>query len=282
MQPKHNSTHHQIRGCHKDAQPFFFLLRQPLSDVWWLPTNRHRLPTNRHWLHTNHHRLPTNRHRLPTNRHRLPTNRHRLPTNRHRLPTNRHRLPTNRHRLPTNRHQLPTGRHHRAYWTLRVFFFYIIMATPASNHAYAKNSKVTTSPMSSIFNKPRLPRLLQQTNGIPRKRNWRTLQRTRRFRSSHLPNGLGKPLWEHNGWRLETHRAGSLLHARVEYPDASTLMASASIFVKNRRRFCITCRKARKWGKPNFSEQGETEPLVHDGLFWGPVPGIIYGGVAEG
>ena len=71
------------RGCHTDAQPFFFfLLRQPLSDVWWLPTNRHRLPTNRHRLHTN------------------------------------------RHRLPTNRHQLPTGRHHRAYWTLRVFFFF--------------------------------------------------------------------------------------------------------------------------------------------------------------
>ena len=116
---------------------FFFLLRQPLSDVWWLPTNRHRLPTNRHRLHTNRyqlptnrhrlhtnrHRLPTNRHRLPTNRHRLPTNRHRLHTNRHRLHTNRHRLHTNRHRLPTNRHQLPTGRHHRAYWTLRVFFF---------------------------------------------------------------------------------------------------------------------------------------------------------------
>ena len=41
---------------------FFFLLRQPLSDVWWLPTNRHRLPTNRHRLHTNRHRLHTNRH----------------------------------------------------------------------------------------------------------------------------------------------------------------------------------------------------------------------------
>ena len=68
---------------------FFFLLWHPLSDVWWLPTNRHRLPTNRH-----------------------------------RLPTNRHRLPTNRHRLPTNRHRLPTGRHRRAYWTLRVFFFF--------------------------------------------------------------------------------------------------------------------------------------------------------------
>ena len=38
---------------------FFFLLRQPLSDVWWLPTNRHRLPTNRHRLPTN--RLHTNR-----------------------------------------------------------------------------------------------------------------------------------------------------------------------------------------------------------------------------
>ena len=88
---------------------FFFLLRQPLSDVWWLPTNRHRLPTNRH---------------------RLPTNRHRLHTNRHRLHTNRHRLHTNRHRLHTNRHQLPTGRHHRAYWTLRVFFIFFIMATP--------------------------------------------------------------------------------------------------------------------------------------------------------
>ena len=80
------------RGCHKDAQPFFFfLLRQPLSDVWWLPTNRHRLPTNRHRLHTN-----------------------------------RHQLHTNRHRLPTNRHQLPTGRHHRAYWTLRVFFYILL------------------------------------------------------------------------------------------------------------------------------------------------------------
>ena len=67
------------RGCHKDAQPFFFffLLRQPLSEVWWLPTNRHRLPTNRH-------------------------------------------------RLPTNRHRLPTNRHHRAYWTLRVFFFFLL------------------------------------------------------------------------------------------------------------------------------------------------------------
>ena len=126
---------------------FFFLLRQPLSDVWWLSTNRHRLPTNRHRLPTNRHRLPTNRHRLHTNRHRLHTNRHRLPTNRHRLHTNRHRLPTNRHwlptnrhrlhtnchrlhtkrhRLPTNRHQLPTVRHHRAYWTLRVFFFSLL------------------------------------------------------------------------------------------------------------------------------------------------------------
>ena len=69
------------RGCHKDAHPlFFFILWHPLSDVWWLPSNRHRLPTNRH-------RLPTNRHRLHTNRHRLHTNRHRLPTNSHRLPT---------------------------------------------------------------------------------------------------------------------------------------------------------------------------------------------------
>ena len=109
---------------------FFFLLRQPLSDVWWLPTNRHRLPTNRHRLHTNRHRLHTNRHRLPTNRHRLPTNRHRLHTSRHRLHTNRHRLHTNRHRLPTNRHQLPTGRHHRAYWTLRVFFFLLWQPLP--------------------------------------------------------------------------------------------------------------------------------------------------------
>ena len=89
-------AHAEARGCHKDAHPFFFLLRHPLSDVWWLPTNRHRLHTNRH----------------------------RLPTNRHRLPTNRHRLPTNRHRLPTNRHRLPTGRHRRAYWTLRVVFFF--------------------------------------------------------------------------------------------------------------------------------------------------------------
>ena len=66
----------------------FFLLWHPLSDVWWLPTNRHRLHTNRH-----------------------------------RLPTNRHRLPTNRHQLHTNRHRLPTGCHRRACWTLRVFFF---------------------------------------------------------------------------------------------------------------------------------------------------------------
>ena len=124
-----NCRQHQPGVAIRTLSLFFFLLRQPLSDVWWLPTNRHRLPTNRHRLHTNRHRLPTNRHRLPTNRHRLhtnlhrlPTNRHRLPTNRHRLPTNRHRLPTNRHQLPTNRHQLPTGRHHRAYWTLRVFF----------------------------------------------------------------------------------------------------------------------------------------------------------------
>ena len=67
------------RGCHKVAHPFFFLLWHPLSDVRWLPTNRHRLHTNRHRLHTNCHGLPTNRHRLPTNRHRLHTNRHRLP-----------------------------------------------------------------------------------------------------------------------------------------------------------------------------------------------------------
>ena len=98
------------RGCNKDAHPFFFLLWHPLSDVWWLPTNRQRLHTNRHRLHINRHRLPTNRHRLHTNR---------------------HRLHTNRHRLPTNRHRLPTGRHHRAYWTLRVFFFFFIMAPPA-------------------------------------------------------------------------------------------------------------------------------------------------------
>ena len=51
----------------------FFLLWHPLSDVWWLPTNRHRLQTNRHRLHTNRHRLHTNRHRLHTNRHRLPS-----------------------------------------------------------------------------------------------------------------------------------------------------------------------------------------------------------------
>ena len=141
-----------IRGCHKDAQPFFFLLRQPLSDVWWLPTNRHRLPTNRHRLHTNRyqlptnrHRLHTNRHRLPTNRHRLPTNRHRLPTNRHRLHTNRHRLHTNRHRLHTNRHQLPTGRHHRAYWTLRVFFLFI-MANPGFYGGHSTGYKLGNHP----------------------------------------------------------------------------------------------------------------------------------------
>ena len=139
-------------GAIRTLTLFFFLLWHPLSDVWWrptnrhrLPTNRHRLPTNRHRLHTNRHRLPTGRHRLHTNRHRLHTNRHRLPTNRHRLPTgphrlhtNRHRLPTNRHRLPTgrhrlhtnrhrlhtNRHRLPTNRHRRAYWTLPVLFYY--------------------------------------------------------------------------------------------------------------------------------------------------------------
>ena len=47
------------RGCHKDTHPFsflFFSLWHPLSDVWWLPTNRHQ-------LHTNRARLPTNRHR---------------------------------------------------------------------------------------------------------------------------------------------------------------------------------------------------------------------------
>ena len=88
-----------IRGCHKERSAFFFFTKA-LSDVWWLPTNRHRLPTNCHRLHTNRYQLPTNRHRLPTNRHRLHTNRHRLHTNRHRLHTNRHRLPTNRHRLP--------------------------------------------------------------------------------------------------------------------------------------------------------------------------------------
>ena len=74
---------------------YFFLLWHPLSDVWWLPTNRHRLHTNRHRLHTN-----------------------------------RHRLHPNRHRLLTNRHRLPTGCHRRAYWTLRVFFF-SITAPPA-------------------------------------------------------------------------------------------------------------------------------------------------------
>ena len=76
-------------GAIRTLTLFFFLLWHPLSDVWWLLTNRHRLPTNRH-----------------------------------RLPTNRHRLPTDRHRLPTNCQRLPTGRHHRAYWTLRVFFFH--------------------------------------------------------------------------------------------------------------------------------------------------------------
>ena len=118
---------------------FFFLLRQPLSGVWWLPTNRHR-------LHTNRHRLHTNRHRLPTNRHRLPTNRHRLPTNRHRLHTNRHRLHTNRHRLPTGRHQLPTGRHHRAYWTLRVVFFFILWRPLVSMGAIQRGTSWATIP----------------------------------------------------------------------------------------------------------------------------------------
>ena len=58
-------------GAIRTLTPFFFLLWHPLSDVWWLPTNRHRLPTNRHRLHTNRHRLPTNHHRLHTYRHRL-------------------------------------------------------------------------------------------------------------------------------------------------------------------------------------------------------------------
>ena len=125
------------RGCHKDAHPFF-LLWHPLSDVWCLPTNRHRLPTNRH-------RLPTNRHRLPTYTLTAigcpPTAVSYTATpcgclgtaigcpsaapvthQRHRLHTNCHGLPTNRHRLPTNRHRLPIGRHCRAYTTLRVFF----------------------------------------------------------------------------------------------------------------------------------------------------------------
>ena len=57
-------------GAIRTLTLFFFILWHPLSDVWWLPTNRHRLPTNRH-------RLPTNRHRLPTGRHRLPIGRHR-------------------------------------------------------------------------------------------------------------------------------------------------------------------------------------------------------------
>ena len=34
----------------------FFFLWHPLSDDWWLLTNRHRLHTNRHRLHTNRHR----------------------------------------------------------------------------------------------------------------------------------------------------------------------------------------------------------------------------------
>ena len=82
------------RGCHKDAPPPPFLWH-PLSEIWWLPTNRHRLHTNRH-----------------------------------QLPTNRHRLHTNRHQLPTNRHRLSTGRHRGAYWTLRVFFFFFHCGTP--------------------------------------------------------------------------------------------------------------------------------------------------------
>ena len=56
-------------GAIRTLTPFFLLLWHPLSDVWWLPTNRHRLHTNRHRLHTNRHRLHTNRHRLPTGRH---------------------------------------------------------------------------------------------------------------------------------------------------------------------------------------------------------------------
>ena len=150
-------------GAIRTLTPLFFLLWHPLSDVWWLPTNRHRLPTNRH-------RLPTNRHRLPTNRHRLHTNCHRLHTNCHRLHTNRHRLHTNCHRLPTNRHRLPTGRHRRAYWTLRVFFFFI-MAPPAprtqtrSNahrpHGRASNGHPTPSAEGRTGDSPE-PR--QETN----------------------------------------------------------------------------------------------------------------------
>ena len=82
-------------GAIRTLTLFFFLLWHPLSDVWWLPTNRHRLPTTRH-----------------------------------RLPTTRHRLHTNCHRLPTTRHRLPTGCRRRAYWTLRVVFFFIT-APPA-------------------------------------------------------------------------------------------------------------------------------------------------------
>ena len=35
-------------GAIRTLTLFFFLLWHPLSDVWWLSTNRHRLPTNRH------------------------------------------------------------------------------------------------------------------------------------------------------------------------------------------------------------------------------------------
>ena len=133
-----------VRGCHKDTHPFF-LLWHPLSDVWWLHTNRHRLHTNRHRLHTDRHRLHTNRHRLHTNRHRLHTNRHRLHTNRHRLHTNRHRLHTNRHRLHTNRHRT-------AHWTHRVFFFSLRHPLPVVSPRH-----MGTAPGGGVSAGPRTP-----------------------------------------------------------------------------------------------------------------------------
>ena len=108
----------QVQGVPKGRSPFFFLLWHPLSDVWWLPTNRHRLHTNRHRLHTNHHQLPSYvTHQPPSVTHQPPSVTHQPPSVTHQPPSVT--------QLHTNRHRLPTGRHRRAYWTLRVFFFSI-------------------------------------------------------------------------------------------------------------------------------------------------------------
>ena len=63
--PPEPDVHSRAGGAIRTLSPPppFFLLWHPLSDFWWLPTNRHRLPTNRHRLHTNRDWLPTGRHR---------------------------------------------------------------------------------------------------------------------------------------------------------------------------------------------------------------------------